>query len=277
LETVQTPISNPKPLDSFIDAEKIYTDKESLDYKGFNISKQYKKRKFENGKPVDVVFAVIQKNNNQIFEFDAYLDDNVREIRFGLFPLLGDENNKQLIVESAANRYWGYAVINLSPKFEVLFDSRDYSLMQDLRITDIDKDGKYELIQDLSTFYYFGISYRKGFAATTIIFKYDEKKRKYIFANPEFADYLLNPPDKESSIEEKIARIKESKAHKSDAVEYNSDLFTSVMNVFLTYVYLGRQKEAWAYFEEYDLSDKEAVRAEIKKYLKKDNLYRHTH
>jgi hypothetical protein len=38
---------------------------------------------------------------------------------------------------------------------------------------------------------------------------------------------------------------------------------------------MGKEKEAWNCFEEYDLSDKEAVRAEIKKYLAKDSLYQY--
>lgn len=37
----------------------------------------------------------------------------------------------------------------------------------------------------------------------------------------------------------------------------------------------GKEEEAWNCFEEYDLSDKEEVRAEIKKYLAKDTFYQH--
>lgn len=285
INTVQTPtpIVTPAQIDSSVDVEKIYTDKENFNYKNYNISKRYKKRKFPNGEPVDVVFAVIKRGNKRIYRFDTYLDSYLREIRFGLFPLLGDENNKQLIIESTYNKYWRYAIINLSPRFEVLFDSDEYPLTHDLNVIDINKDGKYEVIQDLSTFDYFGVSYRKGYAVTPIIFSYDKAKRKYIFANRKFADYLLKPSQNESSIEDKIAEIKQVKANKADKMKYNDemkynfDLYMAVMDVFLTYMYLGKENEAWAYFDEYDSPDKEEVRAEIKKYLAKDNLYKYSH
>jgi hypothetical protein len=151
--------------------------------------------------------------------------------------------------------------------------------MGDLEITDINKDGRYELVQNLSSFFYFGISYRKGYATIPIVFTFDKKEQKYLFANWKFEDYLLKGALDETTIEDRIKRISEIKADRSDksnAIGKEQDLFTAVMYVFLTYMYLGREKEAWTYFEEYDLPDKEEVRAEIKKYLKKDNLYNYS-
>jgi hypothetical protein len=251
------------------------SNKESLSYKGFTVFRQYKKHVYESRIEDDVPFAVIKKGGRKIFEFDGRLNRPMREIRFGLVPLLGDENNKQLIIDSTADRYWRYAVINLAPEFEVLFDSGNYPLMREIIITDLDGDGRKEMIQDLRTFFYFGITARKGFARTPIVFTYDTTKRKYVFANPQFADYLLKPFRNEASIEDKIRSIEQLKLLKSsDPAKYNRDLFDAVMSVFLTYLYTGKEKEAWRHFEEYDLPDKEEVRAEIRKYLAKDTLYK---
>ena len=271
---VKTPVSKLTPVSDNDPDERGWdelagTDQDTLNYKGYEISKRYKKEKNEVGESFDVGYTLIKKNGKKLAEFSFETESLLTETRFGLVPLLGDENNKQLIIEASlpkSERYW---IINLAPKFEVIFDSNEFNLGHDLRLIDLNKDKKAEITLDLMTFDYFGINYRKGWATTKIIFKFDEKRRKYTYANPDFAGYLLKDEP------QRLDRIKQIKLNKGNREHYESDIYNSLMGCFLTSVYLGREGDAWRVFEEYDLKDKEEVRMEIKKYLAKDGLYRY--
>lgn len=242
--------------------EEIWTEKK-LTYKDYTISPQ--KKKFD--KKQEVSGVLIRKRNKIIKSYFDESESLLTEYRFALFNLY-DKKEKQLIIESTLPKSWRYRVFNLYPKFTLIFDSTDYNLGHDIIFLDVDKDGKTEILLDLMSFDYFGVNYRKGWVTPQMVFEFDKNKNHYVFANKRFEKYLLK------DINKKFDRIKEIKVNKSTNDHYDSDIYSSVMEVFLTYIYLDKENEAWKIFDnEYDSADKNDVKTEIKKYLAKDYLY----
>jgi hypothetical protein len=137
-----------------------------------------------------------------------------------------------------------------------------------LKVFDIDKDGKEELIQSLLTFWFFSRLDNTNSSFPEIIFTYDSKSKEYVPANNKFQDFVLR------DIQQHIAKVKEAKS-KSHKTKFDKDILSAVLEVVLRYAYSGKEKEAWEFYEaEYNLPDKAEIKSEIENKLKADSVYR---
>jgi hypothetical protein len=246
----------------------IFVDKDSLSYNGYDVVKLKKKVKLEyppemKSKPelVEVSYAVLKKKNKVLDTFDGVYFGAGNATNFGLFPFLGKET-KQLTVSQTIPRGGRHWVVELSSEARVISDSKDYGIgREEFSVIDIDKDGVYEISLPITEFYMFENMAMSETPLPTIIFKYDEKAKKYLPANRIFRNYLL------TGIEDKIKQL-----NSSDKSNYLSDR----LDIVLRYVYAGKEAEAWSFFDkEYNLPNKEEIKSKIKSTLKKENVYKY--
>src|SRR5882762_11009259 len=66
-------------------------------------------------------YVIIKKRGKIVARFLGQAE-HLAEVQFGLVSLLGGPN-KQLVIEQTANKYWRYWIVNLRPRFEVIYDS----------------------------------------------------------------------------------------------------------------------------------------------------------
>jgi hypothetical protein len=251
------------------DIDNIYSEDSVLSYIGYEVERRSRTVKFRGVKyDTEILYAVLKKNGKVLATFDGLSYPLGVEVRFGLFPLLG-ESSKQLIVEQSTYRGWRYWVVNLSPGFSVLYDSVNYDV-GGLRALDLDKDGHYELIQTLNGFGFFNKLDNTNSPFIDIVFKYNPRTQTYIPANPEFQDFALK------DIEQKIKRAREVGAT-DDSGNYYRNLLSAVLEVSLRYIYAGKEKEGWSFYEEYNAPDKDEVKSELKKVLNQDSVYKSIH
>lgn len=254
-------IEEPKQIDS------IFVDKESLTYNGYDVVKLKKNVKLEyppdmKSKPfsVEVSYAVLRKGNKVVNTFDGVYFGAGNATDFGLFPFLGKET-KQLAVSQTIPRGGRHWVVDLSADARVIFDSGNYGVgREEFYVIDIDKDGVYEISLPITEFYMFENMSMSETPLPTIIFKYNEKARKYFPANPMFQDYLL------AGIENQIKQLNTNES------SYLSDR----LDIVLRYVYAGKEEEAWTFFDkEYKLPNKEEIKSKIKSVLKDESAYKY--
>jgi hypothetical protein len=235
-----------------------YTKESPLSYLGFEIVKSKRQGASE------VEYAVLRHNGRVVAKFDSPIDQ-LSEIRFGLFSFLG-KDDKQLIVEQTADKFWRYWVVSLQPDFKVLYDSKKYDVVFELRVADLDRDGNVEIIQNLGTFWYFN-SNNVFSPRPQMIFKYNSSLGSYIPSNPEFKETVLK------DIEQRIEKTRQVAQNRDDPT-YDLHLRSAVLDVVLRYLYAGEKDAGWAFYDQnYNLEDKEPLRAQLKTKLMQDPLY----
>jgi hypothetical protein len=256
--------------------EEFFIDKDvrSLSYNGYTIIKQAKKAKNkEVSHSFDVPFVVIKKVRKVIGKFAGFDDFPEIIANFGLVSLLGD-SKKQLLIEQIEPRTGRFWIVSLFPKYRVLLDTDEYGgSRQEMWVKDVDKDGAFEI--KVVTYGCTSIGTTFNLLSTpqpVIIFKYDNKAVKYLPANHFFQAYALQ------GIEEHIQRLQPTVENPSltdrEALEHGP-YFRELTDIFLQYVYAGRENEGWAFFDKfYNLPDRNKVKAAIKADLRKDKIYK---
>src|SRR5439155_21218904 len=131
-----------EPIGDFI---KTYTKDEKLSYMGYEVVKSKRESKIGPPKGVtEIEYAVLRQNGRVVAKFDSPIDQ-LSEVRFGLFSFVVNEA-KQLVIEQTSNKFWRYWIVSLQPEFRILYDSNKYDLVYELRVSDLDRDGKLEVI-----------------------------------------------------------------------------------------------------------------------------------
>lgn len=246
----------------FDEASITYSSENKLSYSGYEILKKVRGPKENLGGHVDIEYAVLQHQGRVVFKFDSPSLAQPSEARFGLFSFLGGAS-KQLVVEQTSNKFWHYWIVNLSPKFELIYDSGKYDLVFDLRPTDLDGDGRFEIVQYLGAYWYV-LGDNVYSPRPPIILKYNTSAHEYLPANQEFQSFVLK------DIEQRISKGKRIK-QSTDGLTCQTVLY----DVMLRYLYAGRKREAWKFFEqEYHQPDKKEERAALKRLFNKDSVYR---
>lgn len=268
-ETLETPgLQTQSNDEKAISIEGVVAERESLKFEGYEVKKFLTKKKFDNDSPIaDIADAVLQKNGKTLFRFEGVYYPNGNQIEFGLFSFL-DSKTKQLIIYETTNRYGRVWIVSLSPKPKILFDSNDWGDFREfVYFDDIDEDGKYEISMQTEV----TLSFEdKPIAHINIpqigyIFKYDNKKGRFLPANHKFQNLYLE------KIDERISKVK-SQDSSSGFDEYAIKDF---IDIFLIYIYAGKENEAWEFFDkEYNLKDKEIRKEKIKVILNKDPIYK---
>ena len=142
----------------------------------------------------------------------------------------------------------------------MIFDSKDYGVgREEFSVIDLDKDGVFEILFPVTTFYLLeNLNNMAEVPMPKAVFKYDVTARKYLPANHQFPDFLLN------RIGERIKKLRENETGSlSDRLE-----------IVLSYIYAGKEKEGWEFFDnEYDSPDKAKIKANVKSILKNEKIY----
>ena len=159
----------------------------------------------------------------------------------------------------------------------MLFDGDEYGIEEigeDIRLVDIDGDGRYEFTQSVMAFDYFMTSHA-GSVFPTAVFAYDEGAGKYLPANRKFSAYLLRGVARDVR---KVEALNRRLTAEERASTFHGEHFTAVMDVLLKYVYAGEERKGWDFFgAHYMLADKAEVEAAVKEHLKESNIYRATY
>ena len=95
---------------------------------------------------------------------------------------------------------------------------------------------------------------------TNIYFKYDKKKEKFLPANHKFQDYIL-----------KNIEYEKTQVNRQESEEQ----FADVLSITLKYIYAGKEKEGWNFFDEnYNFTDRKLRKDKIKKVLLEEPVYK---
>ncbi len=196
--------------------------------------------------------------------------------RVGLFPFLGAKE-KQLVVEQytgGAHCCTVYRVYDLGPEFRALFDGDEFGIDEigeDMRLVDIDRDGRYEFTLSVMAFDYFMTSHANS-VFPTAVFAYDEGAGKYVPANRKFSAYLLRGIERDVR---KVEALNRRMTREERASAFHGEHFRAVMEVFLKYEYAGQAQKGWDFFaSHYLLSDKAEVANEALEKLYSSTIYR---
>lgn len=239
---------------------------ENFKYDVYKVEKRKKKAKLYDDEThkaygvTDVEYVVLKKSGKQIAEFEIGDNEQFAPSEFGFFSFLGGKE-KQLLISQGRMRDGRHWIVDLYPKYKVIFDSANFGEGPPfISIIDIDNDGVYEVTMNVTAFDYFD---RLGHVYApwgTAVFRYNAKAGKYFLANKRFQQFLL-------------ADIEKEKAETNTKDEYK--LLSAVLQVMLDYIYAAKEKDAWAFYEQtYNLSDKQRIRDAIKDILEKESVYR---
>jgi hypothetical protein len=195
--------------------------------------------------------------------------------RIGLFPFLGREG-KQLVVEQytgGAHCCTVYHVYDLGAELRTLFDGGEFGIDEigeDMRVVDVDGDGRYEFTLDVMAFDYFMTSHANS-VFPTAVFAYDERAGKYVSSNKKFSAYLLRGVARDVR---KVEALNRRLTKEERASTFHGEHFRAVLDVLLKYVYAGEEQKGWAFFEKnYMLADKSEVEAAVKTRLRQSAVY----
>jgi hypothetical protein len=219
-------------------------------------------------KPIDVSYAVLNRNRKRLMKFDANVYFGAgNSTSFGLISILGNPT-KQAIISQDVFRGGVQWIVTLSRRPRIIFDGDAWSVGRegdDLGIVDLNGDGVYEIRVPTTVFYGFGNLSPAATPLPTIIFKYSKQAGKYLPANPAFADHLLADVEKRKDAVTPAGNVVDNMNHLAD-----------VMEIVLTYIFAGRQREAWAFYDAaYKLPDKSAIKSDIQKALTSHPVYQY--
>jgi hypothetical protein len=247
------------------------TDNEKLSDRDYLIRKHHRKVRIgdaiEGGRPsfADEEFAILSRHRRTLLRFDG-LYAPISTTRFGLFSFLG-RTRKQLFVSQDTFRGGIQWVVSLGRSPHVIYDGRAWLAgreVDDMSLVDLDSDGIYEISVPTCIFYGFASLSPGATPLPTIIFKYSRKAKRYLPANPRFADYLL------SKIEERKQNIQPIGGPVN-----NMNHLGDVLGIVLDYIFAGRERAAWTFYDQaYKLPDKDKIKKEIRAELRDSPIYR---
>lgn len=266
-KTLDTPAQPDQTNDEkSISIEDIVSERDSLNYEGYEVKKFLTKKKDEDDSPVaEINDAVLQKNGKTVFKFEGVYYPLGNQMEFGLFSFLGNKT-KQLIIYETTNRYGRIWIVSLSPKPEILFDSKDWGGFREfIYIEDIDDDGKYEISLQTEEYLSFENIAHINVPQIGYDFIYDGKSERFLPANERFQDLYSG------GLNERISKIKPLNSSSG----FDEEVIKDFIETFLTFIYAGKENEAWEFFDkEYNLEDKEIRKEKIKAVLSKDPIYK---
>lgn len=243
-------------------------------FEDFRLKKSIVKRSDGEGSPVvGVIDAVLSKNGKPLARFEGVYHPLGNEISAGFYTFLGG-SEKQLLVYEESIHFQHDWIVRLSPKVEIIYNNEDFGIYGGFSLLDIDQDGVWELSagKDSSMDFIFS---RNQQMAVNIILKYDPATGKYLPATHLYPEFVLQGFEKESFAEQ-IRKFNEREAKFS----------SSFLQIFMKYVYAGREADAWKFFDETDLDINETwvlggkidgkpqAKEHLKKVLSKAPIYK---
>ena len=249
----------------------VLSDDDTLSYSGYVVEKRHKKVRDDSPAEersqspwIDVSYAVLKRGGKVLVTLDdgIYFGLGGNNTRFGLFSFLPGAT-KQLIVSQDVFRGGTQWIVNMLPRPQIIFDGPKWGVGRegdDMTIIDLDHDGAFEIIVPITDFYEFQDKLPIArIPLPEIIFKYDERVTMYAPANPLFESYFVDGTNEL-------------------VIEKTSDEFDRralVLEKLLTLIYVGKQKQAWDFYDRsYTLADKEEIRRRVKDILTKQPVYK---
>lgn len=256
------PAATPAPSPRTSEVEPVLGT-EPIEFEGYRLTREVKTVKdVASGRDTETEYGVLKYGAKTVMFFDADAFGTGNHIAFGLYPFLGAEH-KQLFVERTGNREWEQWIVELSPHFRVIYHSTDYGFWGRLGVEDIDHDGVYELSTRVTRYYMFADLPHGGSAEVVAILKYDQGAKKYVPANYLFQDEALK------GNEEALASLPSK-----SGIDYRQQL----LNIFFAYLYAGKEREAWDFFEkEYNKPDKADLERKIRRELALEPVFQYLH
>jgi len=239
--------------------ESVFSSAKEISYKGYKVSTYYDSKN-------QVSMAVIRKGSRVLARMKQ--DNNhIDMTRIGLFSFL-DKKTKQIIIQQStggAHCCYLWRIYDLFPVFRLAFDSRRYPIgdaMDDAVLLDIDKDGMLEFIHYSNMFSYFDDYCFTCLPRPVVVFRYNLEAKQYFPANHIFPAYSLK------GVKKSIEQVKEMDRQQRD-------IFPPMLEVLLSYIYSGREKQAWAFYNQYYNSQYgRTLKRKIKSALRRDGIYR---
>ncbi len=273
----QTPVVSPQPSatannatpnpskDEGKSAEDFFTKEDILSYDGYDVMKLHKKIKDETWgpNPIDTNYIVVKRRQKVLATFDGphHLIGNATD--FGLFSFLG-KDEKQLIVSITIPRGGRQWIADLTPAYREIFATEKWGVGRegaDLGFVDIDNDGALEITAGDFWYYVFNEISTSETPVVNVIFSYDTKAGKYVPANHVFPEYSLR------GVEDRIKSLPANEGY---------GYLGGRVDVLLAYLYAGKEKEGWEFFERsYEAADKAQVKIRIKTVLKHSPVYQY--
>jgi len=252
----------------------VLVDDDTLRYNGYVV--QIKHRTVMDDSPgttrtqprwIDVSYAVLKLKRNVLIKFDDDIYFGMgNSTSFGLLSFLHSKT-KQLVVSQDVFRGGTQWVVDLSRRPRIIFDGPKWHVGRegdDMRIMDLDGDGVLEINVPMCDFYGFESLSPAATPLPAIIFKYSNRARKYLPANPNFESYLL------ADIEEQ----KRAMSQPGDVVE-NMNHLGATLSIVLDYIFAGREKEAWTFYDRaYKLPNKNRIKRQIRNRISTSPVYR---
>lgn len=275
----QTNVASPQPSATALKAtpsqsedegkstEDFFTKEDTLSYDGYDVMKLHKKIKAETWgpNPIDTNYVVVKRKQKVLATFDGPHHSIGNAADFGLFSFLGKEG-KQLIVSITVPRGGRQWIADLTPAYREIFATEKWGVGRegaDLGFVDIDNDGALEITAGDFWYYVFNEISTSETPVVNVIFSYDTKAGKYVPANHVFPEYSLRWAED---------RIKSLPANEGYGY------LGGRVDVLLAYLYAGKEKEGWEFFDQaYAAKDKARVKAKIKTVLKNSPVYVYIH
>jgi hypothetical protein len=242
-------------------------EQQSLTYNGYTIYKRTKKAAVDygDGKRMDHVPYSLLKSGIRVIKTFEGEPTWLSASDFALLPLLNGTEQQLLVgqTQPRSGRFW---IVSLSPKFRILLDTDEYgNFREEPTVVDLDDDGTYEFINSMWDFGGIGRAFRPlSTPQPCIIFSYDRKTGRYVPANDKFQRRELD------------AIAEEIKALSPIADETGEVYYDRRASILLRYVFAGKEKEGWEFFEKhYQLEDKQEIMKALKAALRKQAAYRY--
>jgi hypothetical protein len=249
------PNNKEKTIDDFI------TKDEKQAYEGYDIFKETDVIE-GGGTKIEVSKVLLKKGKKIVGIFPGMLHPfNTND--FGLFSFLGN-GRKQLIVSASEPRGGLQWIAELAPNYKLIFNTGEWGIGRegaDLRFIDIDQDGVYEITAGDFWYYIFNDISMSETPVVNIVFGYDKRAGKYVPANHKFKEYSLQ------SIDERIKSLPANEGYR---------FLGTRVDVLLQYLYAGKEKEGWEFFDRaYQAKDKAVAKRIIKTRLSYSSVYKY--
>lgn len=255
-----------------ISAGEIATNRELLRYRGYTVRKLERTVRIDNRSEGGTLYfendqyGLLSLKRQKLLRFDGVNGGVGNSIEFGLFSF-GTSSRQQLLVSQDVFRGGNQWIVSLGRHPRILYDGSMWSTgreVNDMSVVDLNEDGTYELLVPTCIFYGFESLSPAATPLPSIVFKYSTRSNRYLPANPEFAKHVL------AGIEDRKRNI-----HPTGSPPDDMNHLGDVLGVMLDYVFAGRAREAWAFYDAaYQLPDKIKIKQAIRDELRHSPVYR---
>lgn len=237
---------------------------DSIAYSEYEVVRLHKTVQDKSNSVIPVSYGVLKSHGKTLATFDGVIYGPENATDFGFASLLGGET-KQLLVSLTAPKSGRHWIVDLSSNAVTVFDSKDWDLdSEDVCIHDFDGDGVEEISLAITKFWGFGSMAVSESPLPSVVLKYEPGIRKYLPDKPALARGLENIDQDVQAIDPK---------EKPQGASKGPYLATR-LDIFLRYIYAGRDRDGWSFFEKtYNLDDKKEIEQKLKATLDQEPVY----